>query len=178
MNLLYIKSLHIIFVITWFCGLFYIVRLFIYDVEADDKNEPDRSILQNQLRIMQKRLWLGITWPSCVLSLVFGLILLMDFFPLSSHSWLITKLFFILLLFGYHLYCGHIRKKLLIGHSPMNSFHLRLFNEVATLLLFSIVFLVTLKNLFSAVQGVLALSLLSIVLFLAIKLYASWRNKK
>ena len=65
---LYIKALHIIFIVTWFSGLFYIVRLFIYNTEAGQKAEPEKSILQRQFSIMIKRLWLGITWPSAVLT--------------------------------------------------------------------------------------------------------------
>ena len=68
----YLKSLHIIFVITWFAGMFYIVRLFIYNTEANEKAEPERSILQRQFNIMIKRLWLGITWPSAIVVLLRG----------------------------------------------------------------------------------------------------------
>ncbi len=65
----YIKAIHIIFIVTWFAGMFYIPRLFIYATEANEKSEPDRSILQKQFAIMSKRLWLGITWPSAILTL-------------------------------------------------------------------------------------------------------------
>ena len=69
---LYIKSLHVIFVVTWFSGLFYIVRLFVYHTEAAEKSEPERTILMQQFRVMIRRLWLGITWPSAILTLIFG----------------------------------------------------------------------------------------------------------
>ncbi|HVF96269.1 MAG TPA: CopD family protein, partial [Flavisolibacter sp.] len=68
----YLKALHIIFIVTWFAGMFYIVRLFIYNTEAAEKPEPEKSILQKQFSIMSKRLWFGITWPSAVMTLVFG----------------------------------------------------------------------------------------------------------
>ncbi|MDR9488704.1 CopD family protein, partial [Salibacter sp.] len=71
--MLYIKALHIIFVVTWFAGLFYIVRLFIYHTEAEQRSEPEKSILQSQFRLMEKRLWYGITWPSAVLTMIFGI---------------------------------------------------------------------------------------------------------
>ena len=77
---LYLKSLHIIFVTTWFAGLFYIVRLFIYDREAQDKDPSEKKILTEQYKIMQRRLWYGITWPSCILTIIFGLSLIHDFF--------------------------------------------------------------------------------------------------
>ena len=69
--ILYVKALHIIFIVTWFSGLFYIVRLFIYNTEALTEPEPAAGILQKQFSLMIKRLWLGITWPSAVLTLIF-----------------------------------------------------------------------------------------------------------
>ena len=71
MEYLYLKSLHIVFVVTWFAGLFYIVRLFIYHTEANDKPEPDRSILFKQFVHMERLLWYVITWPSAILTLIF-----------------------------------------------------------------------------------------------------------
>lgn len=68
----YLKSLHLIFVITWFAGLFYIVRLFVYQIEADAKPSPEREILQKQYKIMTYRLWYIITWPSAVLASIFA----------------------------------------------------------------------------------------------------------
>jgi len=69
----YIKSLHIIFVITWFAGLFYIPRLFIYFIEASEKPNPDKKILMDQFSVMMNRLWFIITWPSSILAILFGL---------------------------------------------------------------------------------------------------------
>ncbi|MEI2749636.1 MAG: CopD family protein [Ferruginibacter sp.] len=68
----YIKAIHIIFIVTWFSGMFYLPRLFIYNREAFDKTEPEKSILQKQFSTMIRRLWLGITWPSAILTLIFG----------------------------------------------------------------------------------------------------------
>ena len=97
----YIKALHIIFIITWFSGIFYIVRLFVYSAEANAKSEPERSILLKQYGIMQKRLWYGITWPSAILTLIFGLWIWSYYGSLPE--WLLIKLFFVLGLFIYHL---------------------------------------------------------------------------
>ena len=72
MNYLVVKSLHIISVVTWFAGLFYMPRLFVYFAEAETKSEVEKTILQNQFKIMQKRLWYGITWPSSIVVLIFG----------------------------------------------------------------------------------------------------------
>src|SRR5688500_15638961 len=97
----YIKALHIIFIVTWFAGLFYIPRLFIYNTEAGDKPEPARSALREQLIIMIKRLWYGITWPSAIITLILGLTTwwLMDTTP----GWLLVKLGFVGGLYIYHL---------------------------------------------------------------------------
>ncbi|MFT5985892.1 MAG: putative membrane protein, partial [Planctomycetota bacterium] len=72
----YLKSLHLIFVITWFAGLFYIVRLFVYQIEAQSKESPAREILSEQYKIMTKRLWYIITWPSMILAVGFAIWLL------------------------------------------------------------------------------------------------------
>ena len=90
---LYAKALHIIFVVTWFSGMFYLVRLFVYNREAQDKSKMEKEILTLQFNIMIKRLLFGITWPSAVLTLIFGCSLLISYtnFPI----WLMTKLVFV-----------------------------------------------------------------------------------
>ena len=91
---LYVKAIHIIFMVTWFAGLFYMPRLFIYQAEAEAKEEPAKSAVQDQLGIMAKRLWYGITWPSAVLTLIFGT--WMGLLYGSIPQWLLIKLFFVL----------------------------------------------------------------------------------
>ena len=168
---LYLKSLHIIFVTTWFAGLFYIVRLFIYDREAQDKDEPEKTLLTKQFKIMQKRLWYGITWPSCILSILFGFSLIHNFFPISEEPWLIAKLIFVFLLFLYHLSCGLILKKFDRGEYKYSSTQLRIWNEASTVFLVSIIFLVQLKSIMSLSYGLGGLFLLMITLGLGIKFY-------
>jgi protoporphyrinogen IX oxidase len=175
MSFLYLKALHIIFVVTWFAGLFYVVRLFIYHREALDLPEPNRTILTDQYKIMSKRLWYGITWPSCVLTLIFGSSLLPMFLPLKGQPWLHAKLAFVFLLFLYHLQCGRIFKQLQSNATNFTSSKLRLWNEVATLLLVSIVFLIVLKSMIGFGYGVLGLIIFTGVLMLAIRIY---RNKR
>src|SRR6267154_66307 len=96
----YVKALHIIFIITWFSGLFYIVRLFIYNAEASQRPEPEKSILHRQFGTMMKRLWRGITWPSAILTLIFGPLML--YMMGSVPTWLWIKLSFVLGLYLYH----------------------------------------------------------------------------
>jgi putative membrane protein len=94
-----VKALHIIFVVSWFAGLFYMVRLFIYDVEANLKTEPEKSILQKQFQIMQSRLWWIITTPAMILSVVFGTwMIVLNFNYYLSSPWMHLKLGFVFLL--------------------------------------------------------------------------------
>jgi len=171
----YIKALHIIFVVTWFAGLFYIVRLFIYHSEAETKVEPAKSILQSQYKIMEKRLWYGITWPSMILTLTFGIWL--AFLYGSLPNWLLIKLSLVAGLIIYHIYCGFIFYNLQKGLKKYDSNKLRILNEVATLFLVSIVFVVELKNALNALWGIVGLIIFSMLLFVAIKVYKSVREK-
>lgn len=177
MDYLYLKALHIIFVITWFAGLFYIVRLFIYHTEALAKSEPEKTILSNQLALMSKKLWYIITWPSAVITLIMGTLLLF-----SQPSWLKMpfmhiKLGFVVLLFLYHLGCHKIFIQLQKGEARYSSTQLRVYNEVATIILFAIVFLIVLKNELSWVWGTIGLISFAVILMIAIKLYKNLRKK-
>lgn len=138
----YIKALHIIFVVTWFAGLFYIVRLFIYHVEAEEKPEMEKKILQKQFKIMSRRLWLIIAWPSAILTLIFGVILSSYYFPFKEHPWLLMKFAFILFLYFYHIICHYIYHLLQKNIISFSSKQLRIWNEVATIFLLAIVFIV------------------------------------
>ena len=177
MNILYIKALHIIFVVTWFAGLFYIVRLFIYDVEANDKPEIERTILTNQFRIMQKRLWYGITWPSAVLTWVFGLWLLFSNIDFLKMPWFHVKLTAVVLLTIYHFLCGVILNQLRDGKCKYTSGQLRVWNEVATLFLVTIVFVIELQHSLNWIWGILGLLGFTVILMLAIKVYKKFRAK-
>jgi putative membrane protein len=174
---LYLKSLHLIFVITWFAGLFYIVRLFVYHTEAKDKPEPEQSILITQYQLMQKRLWYIITYPSAILATLFAVILLVMNPALLQVGWMHIKLFFVVLLWLYHFKCHQIFLQLQQNITKYSSNFFRVWNEVATLILFSVIFLVILKNSFNWIFGVIGLFGLSILLMLGIKLYKKIREK-
>src|SRR6188472_41617 len=130
---LYVKALHIIFIVTWFSGLFYMVRLLIYNTEAGQKDELERRILRNQFSIMQKRLWYGITWPSAILTLIFGVWIGLLYGSLPA--WLVVKLFFVLALFIYHLSLHSIFQQQRRENFRWSSQQLRTWNEVATVFL-------------------------------------------
>ncbi len=174
----YIKALHIIFVVCWFAGLFYIVRLFIYQIEANQKSETEKNILVPQYQLMQKRLWYGITWPSAILTMVFGF--WMYFLNLDAYfdkPWMLLKLVFVGVLFLYHLRCQQIYSNMQKNCHTGTSIKLRLFNEIATLLLFAIVFTVVLKSAGGLVWGMLWLVVLAAIIFLAVFIYKKQREK-
>ncbi len=177
MDFLYLKSLHIIFVITWFAGLFYIVRLFIYHAEAEKKPSPEKEILQNQYKIMSKRLWYIITWPSAILASFFAFWMLFKNPAFLQMKWMMIKLSFVLLLYVYHGTCHKIFKELQNDIVKYSSMKLRIWNEVATIILFSIVFLVVLKNAINWIWGVVGIVLFSFLLMFGIKLYKKIRTK-
>ena len=178
MDFLYIKAVHIIFVVTWFAGLFYIVRLFIYHSEADIKSEPERSILQTQYKIMQKRLWYGITWPSMILTLFFGPWLVYLNPIILSQAYFILKLCFVGGLILYHMECHAMFKQLQNDVVKHSSFKLRIWNEVATIFLVAIVFLIVLKSNTGFIWGMIGLVIFAATLMLSIRIYKKSREKK
>lgn len=173
----YIKALHLIFIVTWFAGLFYIPRLFIYHIEATEKPSPDKEILSTQLKLMTKRLWNIITWPSAILSTVFA-IWLMILQPIwLQEPWMHIKLGFVVLLFIYHLKSHQIFKQLQRDEVKYTSRFMRIWNEGATLILFAVVFLVILKSTFNWIFGVIGIIVLGILLMLGIRLYRRIQEK-
>jgi len=174
----YIKALHIIFVVTWFAGLFYVPRLFINQIEASQRNEPDRSILTQHLKLMTRRLWYIITWPSAVLCTLtaLGLLLLMPSF--LNQNWMWIKLAFVFLLFFYHGYCHVMFVQLQRDEIRFTSGQMRLWNEVPTLVLFAAVFLVVLKSSIDWVFGVVGLLGLAVLIMLGIRWYKRVRARR
>jgi protoporphyrinogen IX oxidase len=173
---LYIKALHIIFIVNWFAGLFYMPRLFIYTTEANEKEEPARSILLEQNKVMQQRLWFIITWPAAIITLVFGIWLLIES-GLLTQPWMHIKLAFVLGLYGYHLSLHKIYLDQQKSIFKYTSKQLRIWNEVATIFLFAIVFLVVVKTNLSFIWGLLGMIALAVLLLAGIKLYALFRSR-
>ena len=169
-----IKALHIIFMVTFFAGTFYIVRLFIYHKEALTRFEPDRTILSRQLILMERKLWYIITWPSLVLMTVFGLWMFGLNPALIKAPWMHAKLGFVALLFAYHFKNHAILKKARNNEIRWSSFGLRLWNEGATIILMAVVFLAVLKQL-DWKYGAIGLLVLGLVLGLAV---AQYRKKR
>lgn len=173
----YIKALHLIFVVTWFAGLFYIPRLFVYHIEAQEKPEPDRHILSQQLKLMTKRLWYIITWPSAILCTLFAVWLLILMPGWLSQAWMHVKLLFVVLLFAYHFKTHLMFLQLQRDVVRYTSNFMRIWNEGATLVLFAVTFLVILKSAFNWIYGVVGIFVLVILLMLGIRLYKRIRDK-
>jgi putative membrane protein len=177
MDYLYLKSLHIIFITTWFAGLFYVIRLFIYYKEAEEKPEIERQILTKQYHLMIKRLWYIITWPSAILATFFAILLLILQPTWLEMGWMHFKLAFVAALFAYHWTCQIMYNQVKNGYLKYSSFALRIWNEVATIILFACVFLVVLKNSLGWIFGTLGIIGVSILLMLGVKLYKNIRKK-
>jgi putative membrane protein len=178
MSYLTVKALHIIFVVSWFAGLFYIVRLFIYHTEAQLKPSNEAEILSAQFTIMEKKLWWIITTPAMVLTVLFGAWMLVLNPGLLSLPWMHIKLSFVALLLVYHFVCQHLLKKVANGVFTWTSTQLRLWNELATLVLVAVVFLVELQHSMNWIGGTIGFFGVGIFLMLLIRIYKKFNSKK
>lgn len=178
MDVKYLLALHIIFVICWFAGLFYIVRLFVYFAEAESKPENEKLILQEQFKIMQRKLWYMITWPAMIGTYVFGFWMVFEIFGVIYPGWLVLKIAFVFGLTLYHLQCGLILNQQKNNIVKYSAFKMRLWNEVSTIFLVAIIFIVVLKDTLNWLYGIAGLVLLSVLLILAVRLYRKLRAKK
>ena len=165
-----------IFVITWFAGLFYIPRLFIYHVEGLKKPKNEATILTKQFKIMERRLWYIITWPSAILTILFAAWLLILMPEWLTQPWMHLKLFFVALLLAYHMKTHKMFLNFQNDRVTYSSMYLRIWNEGATLLLFAIVFLVILKDSLQWIPGLLGFLGLAVVLFFGIRLFKKIKN--
>lgn len=173
----YILSLHIIFVVCWFAALFYMVRLFIYTTEAQKKDEIAKPILTQQLLIMQKKLWYIIGWPALIGTFIFGFWMLLSRPILLTMPWMWLKLIAVSLLALYHLECQRIYKQQTQGVFKNSSFRLRLFNELGTIFLVAIVFLVVVKSSAGLLWGLLGMLAFAGIIMLAVFIYKKSRDK-
>lgn len=178
MDFLYIKALHIVFVVCWFAALFYIVRLFIYASEAQNKDDVARPILTQQLLTMQRKLWYIIGWPAAIGTHVFGwwMIIANPTYYLAQ-PWMWLKIISVILLSFYHLQCQRIFNQQRIGVYKFSSFKLRIFNELATILLVAIVFLVVVKSKNGLLWGLLGTIAFAGILVLMVYIYKRTREK-
>ncbi len=170
----YLKALHIIGFVSWFAGLFYLVRLFIYHVEANERPPAERKVLQDAFEMMALRLYKIITTPAMVVTIIcgFGMI---AYNPAVFQSWLHIKLTFVFLLVAYHFYNRQVLGKLQRKEKTFSSYQLRLWNEVATVFLIAIVLIAVFKNTLNFITAFFILFGVMIALFLGIRLYRKIR---
>jgi protoporphyrinogen IX oxidase len=173
----YIKAIHIIFMVSWMAGLFYIVRLFIYHTEANDRPDTERLILQRQFAVMERKLWNIITTPAMILTVLAGVGMLYLNPALLTAGWMQIKLLFVIGLLGYHFKCQQIIAHLKSDKFSWSSTKLRIWNEVATIFLVAIVFLVILKSAVNWIFGLIGLLLFTVIIMSAVKIYKYYRTK-
>lgn len=175
---LYAKAVHIIFVVCWMAGLFYMPRLFVYHTEAKQKGVSEYNVLHQQFVVMEKRLWWVITTPAMILTIVAGAVMLTLNPGLLVAGWMQVKLCFVVGLIVYHFVSQRIMFQLREGRSTWSSSQLRIWNEVSTVILFAIVFLVVLKSAIGWVFGVLGIMGLGVLLMVLVKIYKRYRKNK
>lgn len=177
MAYLYVKAIHIIFVVSWMAGLFYIVRLFVYHIEANDKPEQEKIILRRQFAAMEHKLWYYITTPAMALTVLAGAAMLYLNPSLLSQNWMLVKLAFVAALLLYHFICQRIMTQLRREEFNWTSGQLRLWNEVATILLVAIVFTVILKSAVHWMYGLTGLLCFAALIMTAVKVVKYYRLK-
>jgi len=138
---MWLKALHLIFMVTWFAGLFYLPRLFVYHAMSDDEISNER------FKIMERKLFYGIMTPGAILTLLFGIWMLFDYAwaVYESSGWLHAKLVLIALLVVYHLYCGKLVRDFKHDNNRHGHVYYRWFNEAPVLILVAIIILASVK---------------------------------
>jgi putative membrane protein len=140
--MLWVKALHIIFMVTWFAGLFYLPRLFVYHAQAEDRPSIER------FKLMERKLFWGIMTPGAVLTIIFGIWLWLGWFRgelVETPRWFLAKIALVALLVGYHLWCWRLMREFARDRNRRSHVWYRWFNEVPTVVLFATVVLVVLK---------------------------------
>ncbi len=172
MNYELLKSLHIIFVIAWFAGLFYLPRLLVYHAEAQEKSETEKLILSAQFYKMERLLYNAIMLPAMWLTWATGILLIYSAWwtGFGEQSWLHLKLGFVVALTIYHFYCRHLIISFRGNRYILSGNQLRLFNEIATILLVAIVFLVVAKNTMDWIAGLFGFFAFAVLIMLAVKI--------
>ena len=171
------KAFHLIGIVVWFAGLFYLVRLFVYHAEAREQPEPAQGILKKQYEIMEKRLYSIITTPGMIVTVAMAGGLIYTEPEIFKSGWLHIKLTFVALLLLYHFYCGRIMKQLAQEQCQWTGQQFRALNEAPTLLLVVIVLLAVFKNNLPLDATTWLVVALVIAMAASIQLYAKKRRR-
>ena len=182
---LFAKALHVIGFVSWFAGLFYLVRLFVYHAEADEKKtEEEAKVLKPQYELMERKLYTIITSPAMIITWIGGLTMIVLGYVddtvvnwIETGNWLELKLVLVIILSGYTGYCKKIMRSLKAGKLPMSSERFRLFNEFPTLFLAAIVLLAVYKSFLNFGIALAGLVAFGVALGIGVKLYKKAREK-
>jgi putative membrane protein len=177
MTYYWFKAFHLIGIVVWFAGLFYLVRLFVYHAEASQEPEPAQTILKKQYELMEKRLYNIITTPGMVVTVAMAIGLLTTEPDVLKQGWLHIKLAFVVALLAYHFYCGRIMRKLAAGECQWSGQQFRALNELPTIFLVAIVLLAVFKNNLPTDITVWGIFGMIIVMAATIQLYAKKRKR-
>ncbi|MBF2073561.1 MAG: protoporphyrinogen oxidase HemJ [Synechococcales cyanobacterium C42_A2020_086] len=176
MNYLWFKAFHIVGVVAWFAGMFYLPRLFVYHAEANEQPEPARTILQQQYQIMEARLYRIIMTPAMVLTVAMAVAMVIAVPDLLNDTWLHVKLGLVLVLIGYHHICGRLMKEMAAGKFRLSGQQFRWFNEFPTVLFVVVVLLAVFKNNFPTSAAAWAVVGMIVAMAAIIQLYAKKRR--
>ncbi len=176
MTYLWFKAFHIVGVVAWFAGMFYLPRLFVYHAEANEQPEAVRSILQQQYQIMEKRLYRIIMTPAMILTLAMAVGMVISAPDLLKETWLHIKLGLVLILTGYHGICALLMKEMAAGKFRFSGQQFRWFNEFPTVLFVVVVLLAVFKNNFPTSAAAWAVVGMVVAMAAIIQLYARRRR--
>ena len=176
MAYLWFKSFHILGFVAWFAGLFYLPRLFIYQIEAEERQEPVKSALKEEYSRIEKLLYKLIMTPAMIFTVAMGIGIISTEPDVLWQTWLHVKLFFVLLLVGFHFYCGWLMHQLEKGTCSINSLQMRRINEIPTIMLSLVILLAIFKD--SLPTSIVAWgTAISVLIFaVIIQLYARKRH--
>lgn len=176
MNYLWFKALHLVGVVAWFAGLFYLPRLFVYHAEANEQPESVRTILQQQYQIMETRLYRIIMTPAMLLTVVMAIGMVVVAPDLLKDTWLHIKFALVLVLIGYHHVCGRLIKEMAAGKFRFTGQQFRWFNEFPTVLFVLVVLLAVFKNNFPTSAATWGIVGMVVAMTAIIQLYARKRR--
>lgn len=171
------KALHLIGMVSWMAGLFYLVRIMVYHAEADNRPEPARAILVAQYTVMEWKVYRVIIRPATVITWMFGLLMLLLQPVWLQQAWIYAKLTFVLLLTGYTYYCQvHIRR-LELHVSGFTHLHYRVMNEIPTIILAAVVFLAVFRTRINWLYLFCGIGLFAGLIFSAVRKVAAKMKK-
>jgi putative membrane protein len=177
MAYLWFKSFHILGFVAWFAGLFYLPRLFVYHIEAEERQDPAKSILKEEFNRLETRLYKLIMMPAMIFTVVMAIAIISTEPYVLREPWLHIKIVLVLVLIGFHFYCGRTIRKLHDGTCTTSSIQMRRINEVPTILLGLVTLLAIFKNTLPFNATVVGTGAAIVLFGIIIQLYARKRRQ-